>query len=329
MLKRLVNEAHFTLTITTTGPLLIRSGHATITGPDMTPVLTQRNGEWQVYMPGSSLKGVIRSHLEKVSRTLHPNPLVVCDPFLKTKDITKNGSFTPSDYREVSCGDKFEYRSKNKNETINSEIAYRDSCPICRLFGSTEFIGRVSINDAYLVNEGTPRPTEQRDGVGIDRLTGGASHGAKFELEVVAAGTTFATDIYLRNFETWQLGMLLLAVQDMQDGLIRIGSGRSRGLGSIKGAVEAVTISYLGKLNGKTPQEIWGLGKFMSGTEQNAYGTQANDSITLNLDTVEEQRRGLRLQTTFTQDALTKLQDKAIANFVSCLGNWQMPVTMQ
>ncbi len=40
MLKKLVNEAFCTLQITTTGPLLVKSGHASISGPDMTPVLT-------------------------------------------------------------------------------------------------------------------------------------------------------------------------------------------------------------------------------------------------------------------------------------------------
>lgn len=44
MLKRLVNEARFTLNLTTTGPVLVRSGYATMVGPDMTPVLTFRNG---------------------------------------------------------------------------------------------------------------------------------------------------------------------------------------------------------------------------------------------------------------------------------------------
>ena len=61
MLKRLVNEAYFTLTITTVGPVLVKSGHATLYGPDMTPVLTFRDGDWQVYLPGSSLKPKFRT----------------------------------------------------------------------------------------------------------------------------------------------------------------------------------------------------------------------------------------------------------------------------
>ena len=39
MLKQLKNEAFCTLRITTTGPLLIKSGYASVSGPDMTPVL--------------------------------------------------------------------------------------------------------------------------------------------------------------------------------------------------------------------------------------------------------------------------------------------------
>lgn len=308
MLKRLVNEAHFTLTITTTGPVLVRSGHVTLTGPDMTPVLTYRDGDWQVYLPGSSLKGVIRSHLEKVGRTLQPRPNVICNPFHKYPDA------------DAFCGNKFQHR-KDNGEKIDSEIAYRDSCPICRLFGSTEFIGRVSINDAYLVDGARPRPTETRDGVGIDRLTGGASHGAKFELEAVSSNVTFQTNVYLRNFETWQLGMLLIAVQDMADGLVRIGSGRSRGLGSVRGNVDEVIVNYLAPVNGKPPTEVWGLGKFQTPEERDAYGTWEDDLLQL-AHAPQESRKGLRWQTVFSGDSLADLKEQSSAAFVSRLQSW-------
>ena len=70
----------------------------------------------------------------------------------------------------------------NPKENLSNEQAYHDSCPVCRLFGSTSFIGRVAISDAYLA---CSQKTEQRDGVGIDRFTGGAAGQAKFDLEVV------------------------------------------------------------------------------------------------------------------------------------------------
>lgn len=309
MLKRLVNEARFTLNLTTTGPVLVRSGYATMVGPDMTPVLTFRNGEQQVYFPGSSLKGVLRSHLEKVSRTL--NQKAVCDPF-HVKGQT-----------DEFCGKKLEGR-----EDVDSITAYRDSCPICRLFGSTEFIGRINMNDAYLA-EGmlNPRPTEVRDGVGIDRLTGGAAYGAKFDLEAVSAGVTFTTDVYLRNFETWQLGMLLAAVQDFEDGLIRIGSGTSRGLGSVKGSIESVLINHLGAIAQKPATEVWGLGKLLTENEGD-YGTQADDILTVEHPPVEAQR-GIRRQATFAGDSLIDLRAAAIQTFVTRLQAWPAPTEMQ
>src|SRR5207244_10329860 len=133
-----------------------------------------------------------------------------------------------------SCGARFVERTRDDKEKKRLEertdLVYADCCPTCRLFGSFGFIGRVAIGDAYLVSK---EIKELRDGVGIDRLTGGASYGAKFELEVVSTGVAFETDIHLRNFEIWQLGMLFVVLQDMEDELVRIGSGRSRGLGKV------------------------------------------------------------------------------------------------
>jgi CRISPR-associated RAMP protein (TIGR02581 family) len=314
MLKRLVNEARFTLTITTTGPVLVMSGHATVSGPDMTPVLTRRGDKPQVYLPGSSLKGVIRSHLEKVSRTLQPEEGVICNPFHEP----------PAS--DASCGRRFQER-KDRNENLSSDIAYRDSCPICRLFGSTEFIGRVSINDAYLQGEYMNSPTESRDGVGIDRLTGGSYGGALFELEVVSSDVAFETEVYLRNFETWQLGMLLLVVQDLEDGLIRIGSGTSRGLGSVTGGVDEVSINYLGLMNGKPAEEVWGLGKLQSAEEQEAYATRADDVLTVDPPPSED-RRGIRLHTTFRDESLDALRQQALDAFVERLQGWKIPDSM-
>src|SRR5436853_7417375 len=127
-------------------------------------------------------------------------------------------------------------RDENERRRLEEKTdqVYAASCPTCRLFGSTGFIGRVAIGDAYLVSKDV---RERRDGVGIDRLTGGASHGAKFELEVVSTGTVFETDVHLRNFDIWQLGMLFIVIQDMEDELIHLGSGRSRGLGKVTATI--------------------------------------------------------------------------------------------
>jgi CRISPR-associated RAMP protein (TIGR02581 family) len=307
MLKRLVNEARFALDIETTGPLLIKSGHATLTGPDMAPVETYRNGGSQVYIPGSSLKGVFRSHLERVIRTLRPDAVVVADPFER------------DDRPDQSCSAWFDQR-KRSGESLDNATVYAESDPIARLFGSTSFIGRISIGDGYLFDSGqdtyvTERrlPTELRDGVGIDRLTGGQSHGALFNLSVISSSTMFRTNILLRNFECWQLGAMLLVVQDMQDELIRLGSGTSRGLGSVRGRVDTVNIHYLGRTPNRSDTEIWGLGRFLG--ENSPYGTYADDVLSLSL-APPEQQRGIRTVQQFTQDDLPGLIDCSIAEFV-------------
>lgn len=329
MLKKLVNEAYCTLRITTTGPLLVKSGGATIIGPDMTPVLTYRNGKQEIFIPGSSLKGVFRSHIEKIVCSLKSR--VVCYPFAghdnKEVDLTQRRK----DYRD-SCSDLQTTLAKDTlmraKLDAETDFVYEHSCPTCRLFGSTGFIGRMAIGDAYLVSESI---TEQRDGIGIDRFTGGASHSAKFELEVVSSGVSFETNIHLRNFEIWQLGMLFVVLQDLEDELIRLGSGRSRGLGSVKAQISAVGqhnqpggfVTSTIRDSAEPSDELWGLGRWL---EDGSYGTWSDDLIRLDelkLDpAIERNKKGIRVQRSFQDQNLVKLREVCIDNFVARMQHW-------
>ena len=326
MLRKLMNETFCTLRITTTGPLLIKSGHASVSGPDMTPVLTWRDGKQEVFLPGSSLKGVFRSHLEKIVCSLKPR--VVCYPFEGNEEKQADLEQRRRDYRD-SCGGMFNQIARNEDNRRwleeRSDLVYAASCPACRLFGSTGFIGRVAISDAYLVSN---EIKELRDGIGIDRLTGGASHGAKFELEVVSSGVAFETDIHLRNYEVWQLGMLFAVLQDMEDELIRVGSGRSRGLGKVK--AEISDKSTTGRPSGfvvstlrdteEPPEQLWGLGRWLN---DDSYGTQRGDFLTLQ-HPIEKTPRGIRAMRAFASDDLTNLRDAAITEFVNRMQAWSI-----
>jgi CRISPR-associated RAMP protein (TIGR02581 family) len=241
MFKKLINECRVVLRVTAVDPLLVRSGSANVSGPDMAFVLTYRNGRPEPYLPGSSLKGVIRSHAERIARTLKSPS--ACEPFWN-EDIKKEAPKNPTRAETMWCGERFKMREKHYKEKITNAIAYRNSCPACRLFGSTYFAGRFGVSDAYLVEESKNRRPQQRDGVGIDRFTGGASKSAKFELEVLS-DVTFQCTLLVRNYELWQLGWLAYVIQDFNDSLIFIGSGKSRGLGRVKGTVESVTVSYI------------------------------------------------------------------------------------
>ena len=313
MLKKIVNEAHFILRITTTGPLLIKSGRTTVRGPDMAPVMTFRKGEQEIFLPGSSLKGVFRSHIEKVICSLKSH--VACYPFFGSEDTEADLALRRRDYRN-SCSAMFTGGEHSKDTT---ERVYALSCPVCRLFGSTGFIGRIAIGDAYVV---TKQTREQRDGVGIDRLTGGASNGAKFELDVVSKDVAFETDIHLRNFEIWQLGMLFVVLQDMEDELIHIGSGRSRGLGKVKaelsGDPKGIVISTIRNSN-EHANEVWGLGRWLN---DESYDTRLDDLITLS-SPVESSTHGIRNIRTLTgEDTLRKFRDAAAEKFIERINQW-------
>ena len=330
MLKKIVNEAFCTVRITTTGPLLVKSGHASVSGPDMTPVVTNRGGKQEVFIPGSSLKGVFRSHIEKIVCSLKPH--VVCYPFeinsRETRESISDMTQLESDYRE-SCGAMFNRFARQSQESLEDQTdkVYAASCPTCRLFGSTAFIGRVAISDAYLVSK---EARELRDGVGIDRLTGGASHGAKFDLEVVSEGVAFETMIHLRNFEIWQLGMLFIVLKDMEDELIRLGSGRSRGLGQVKAEISladtparpAGFVTSTIRNNREPENELWGLGRWLNNSPEGYhYGTQYGDYLMLQ-GNIARTDRGIRSMRAFTGETLARLRETAIENFIERMQSW-------
>ncbi len=275
MLKQLVNECIIDLTITPDGPILIKSGIPTLSGPDMAFVTTWRNGRQEVYLPGSSLKGTLRSHAERIARTMdEKKEVLACNPFVESKDP------------DAFCGHIFEERKdkdgwpdKERRDQVN-QLVYRESCPICRLFGSTWFAGRLATADAYAVGDAPKK--QQRDGVGIDRFTGGAASGVKFDLEVVTEGT-FATQLHLRNFELWQLGLLGFVLTDLKDGLIRIGAAKSRGLGRVRGKVDQVRVDFVGKKAESSNGQLMlkGIGALVDPKTAEAYGLDTGDAATI------------------------------------------------
>ena len=197
MLKKLLNQATLELTIEAQGPLLIKSGIEGGADPSVPDMQFVRSGG-QVYIPGSSLKGVFRSYAEKIARTVGAR---CCNPF----DNDDNSA-------NCFCGKKLE----NQRE---STIIYKQSCHACRLFGSTAMASRIKFNDAY-PQQGEIPNTETRTSVAIDRILGSVAQGP-FDFEVVTTAT-FKTSIHLRNFELWQLGLLALVLRDLEEGLIPI-----------------------------------------------------------------------------------------------------------
>jgi CRISPR-associated RAMP protein (TIGR02581 family) len=287
MLRRWLCQADVDLVIEPVGPILIKSGHATLDGPDMVPVSTMRNGERTYYFPGSSLKGVLRSHFERICRSLREAS--VCIPY---RDPTKKDQPVPvpSELNSFGCG----YRD---GDDAPKARYYRNACPACRLFGSLRYTGRVSIGDAYPVTKATSSP---RDGVGIDRFTGGTVSGVLFNLSVIDVGAKFKAQIRVTNFELWQLGAVNFLLQDLKDQMLSIGSGRSRGLGRVGGAVEQYHLTYL-----QNSARLQGLADLATEEERREYGLSGWQPAQT-IDLPSGTRRGLRWQYDLSGDWETR-----------------------
>lgn len=201
MFKKLKNECIITFDLKTDGPLLIRSGNSSEldpTVPDVQFIKSMYDGKLIPIMPGSSIKGVFRSRIERI--------LKCCDIFSK-----KN-----------NC------RIKYKGKT--GEERYKASCPTCKMFGNLGLKGRVQFKDSFVK---TGYKLGKRTNIGIDRITGASIKGALFEPEVLEEGC-FPCEIKLENYFRWQLKLLLYVMREINEGYVTFGSSTSRGYGNMK-----------------------------------------------------------------------------------------------
>lgn len=270
MHKRLVNHCTIDLSIIPDGPILIKSGRegADPTNPDMEFVRTFHVGGWSIYLPGSSLKGAIRAHAERIVRTV--------------------GSETnPNDTKKLWANDplKGDYLGKK----LDSYAVYKQSSFTDQMFGNTSIASRVRIEDAYPVDI-KQLQIEERNGVAIDRVFGSVAVGP-FNYQVCTAGE-FRTKIHLKNFTIAQLGLIGLVLRDLNEGWFGLGFAKSRGLGTVKVKYNSATVQYPGcKLDAenKKIQQIrnsqnwnWtfllGVGEFLSVEEAEKYGFPKPDN---------------------------------------------------
>lgn len=256
MHKGRYNVFHLSLELSPRGPLLVKAGgvSADPSLPDMQFVRTYHPERGEVvYIPGSSLKGVVRSFVEKVLRTLDDSRSLrsACPTFADEPD---------------SCGRKL------STEELASYEIYRRSCGACRIFGHTRLRGRVSFTDFLPTGE---IRTEVRYGVAVSRLSHAVAQGP-FEMEVAVAGS-FAGRLLLENFELWQLGLLVVALESMERGLLKVGYGKNRGFGDVSVSVREACLDELA--TGLDPG-IWrGLGALVNAAEAERYGLSPDDRL--------------------------------------------------
>ena len=282
MFRLFLNSLQIEYIITPKSPILIKSGiHSPNPSlPDMQFVRTlTANGE-KIFIPGSSLKGVFRSFTEKVLRTIDKK--LACDPF-----------------GNDACGKKL------RNVENTTEV-YKNSCYACKLYGNTRMRGRIAFIDAYPKGD---VKTEIRYGVAISRLSNAVAHGP-FEMEICVAGK-FKGKIIIENFSIWQLGLLSLTIKSINDGLVRIGYGKNRGLGEINFEIEQVTIDFAKRNIPET--EIWGIGKLLPEEDRKRYGIHEDDLLRDIPESTSETNLAIFTRRMYDSKRWEKIAEKSIA----------------
>ena len=169
------------------------------------PVIKDANG--RPFIPGSSLRGAVRAHIERIVRAFEG-------------DATNGrGALDPMDVKRYNSL----YEGKSEEQIL--EVSSR----VDRVFGSPKLASRVRFTDLPRLTDGAE--PELRDSVAIDREKESVAN--KYDFEVMPAGVRFRLEIVAENLDDHELGLLLLGIRELQRGNIRIGGFKGRGLGVV------------------------------------------------------------------------------------------------
>jgi CRISPR-associated protein Csm3 len=203
--------------------LHIGGGKATLSYTDSPIVQTP---DELPFIPGSSLKGTLRSTIEKLVASL-PAELGLHTCGLPVGEHSEESC--PTARQEEIKGERRKHSDKI-DETMQK--AREQLCHTCQLFGSPFAAARITVNDLYLINDEWSGKTQIRDGVAIDRDGETAKSGAKYDFEVVPSTTVFKLRIIIENATEQDLQLISIGLNEFVSGFGSIGGFRSRGLGA-------------------------------------------------------------------------------------------------
>jgi CRISPR-associated RAMP protein (TIGR02581 family) len=220
----------------------LRIGAGRSNSPTELDLPVVKNAVGKPYIPGSSLKGVLRSNVEAIVRGIvGENPEIACNPTNNEEwciPVQKNGP--RPDIGKIK--DELRDLREGRDAALTEKILER-TCLVCRLFGSPWLASKIQISDLPVEHRTWFGQFQERNGVAIDRDKEVAAEGKLYDFEVVPAGVRFHFKAIVENAKTSQLGMLWSGLRGFEDGDIAIGGATSRGLGAVK--LQLTTKTYV------------------------------------------------------------------------------------
>lgn len=197
--------------------------------PTATDLPVLKDVEGRPFIPGSSLRGVLRSHVERIVRVLESSPKDgkgACNPVQEQEWCVTSKQM--DDWREQARRRSRDEREHESDDLWLAKRVWDHSCRVCRVFGSPWLASRVRIADLLPASEAR---TEVRDGVAIHREKETVQH--KYDFETVPADTRFQLTIIAENLDEVERGLLWLGLRELERGHIHLGGFKGRGLGRV------------------------------------------------------------------------------------------------
>lgn len=223
-----------------TGPLLINDlVKAKQGGFDHAPLAgVATNSLW--VLPGSSLRGVLRSQAERIARTIATQQ-AVAQPDPRAYFLAHNPAGDPNMRRAAAplANSDALLTAAGLDGEVRIKPGHLDLAD--QLFGSVRLGSRLVVEDGELV---PPVALKAMDFLAIDRFTGGGRDSAKFDA-IALWQPRFKVRLRLDNPTAWELGWLLLTLRDLHAGLATIGFGGAKGFGRVIIHRAQLTLGYL------------------------------------------------------------------------------------
>lgn len=213
------------------GALHIGSGAGGRVGAydSLTDAAIVRDSLERPYIPGSSLRGVLRATVGQYAPLLFGNAGTAIGEIRDDRDI------------DLAVRRAREARNQT-NDLSEQEIQTMLDATLHsaeRLFGTTHWASPLLLPDLHL-RDGQERRSEIRHGVGIDRDTGAARDGVKYDFEVLPRETVF--DFWMRcdipdapshYVQEWSI-LLAIVLRLLEQGELTLGGRAARGIGQAR-----------------------------------------------------------------------------------------------
>lgn len=229
------NRLEITGTLTTITALRISQGRSMEPiGSDL-PVIKDALGN--PLIPGSSFKGAMRSRLEAFLRGIDTS-------------LARDPSELVS--REMNDQVKaLKEQHQNSDQDLTDALnAMTDEVSI--VFGTPWQSSKFQVQDLSVNPDTWFGQYQERDGVSIDRDTETAVDGRLYDFQVVPAGVEFGFRAIFENADNpetedgeelgyWELGLIMVGLQQFKMRQVPLGGGCSRGLGVVELSLNRLT----------------------------------------------------------------------------------------